>query len=178
MSNDQRLGPQNCLLLLVDRQPHSATEAQSEVWSLHRAITLILAKAAAEFDIPILVSTARTEAFSCLIFPAVLSIDPDLGLLERHPQNSWSDPSFHQLLYRVGTGRRRSIVVAGFWSDLSDFDTLDMTNYASNGHMFPVSQNRTDTEPQRGADRTTNNLHHVTPLSWQDTLLQWHCHAA
>lgn len=108
------LTPDNCLVTLIDLQPQmlfgvSNFDRQSVINS-----NVLLAKAAKLFEVPIVISTVETKAFSGHLWPQVRAVYPEQELIERSSMNSWDDEKFVGAVERTG---RRKIVLAGLWTE-------------------------------------------------------------
>ena len=75
---------------------------------------LVLAKAARVFDVPMILSTVETKAFSGNFWPQILAVFPGQGTIERSSMNSWDDANFVGAIEKTG---RKKIVLAGLWTE-------------------------------------------------------------
>jgi nicotinamidase-related amidase len=75
---------------------------------------LALAKGARVFDVPVVLSTVETKAFSGKMWPQLLAIFPDQEPIERSSMDSWDDKNFVTAVERTG---RKKIVLAGLWTE-------------------------------------------------------------
>ena len=108
------LTPDNCLVAVVDLQPQmlfgvASIDRQSVINS-----ATILGKAARIFDIPTVISTVETKAFSGDLWPQVAALFPDHMPIERTTMNSWDDAQFVAAVEKTG---RKKIVLAGLWTE-------------------------------------------------------------
>lgn len=123
MSNKTRLGPRsekglltpdNCVVALIDLQPQmlfgtSNFDRQSII-----NCNVALAKAARVFDVPVVLTTVETKAFSGYMWPQVQAVFPGEAPIERSTMNSWDDAAFLAAIRKSG---RRKIVMAGLWTE-------------------------------------------------------------
>ena len=108
------LTPDNCVVALIDHQPQmlfgvSNFERQGIINSV-----VALAKATRVFDVPVVLSTVETKAFSGNMWPQLRAIFPNQEPIERSSMNSWDDKNFVAAIERSG---RKKIVLAGLWTE-------------------------------------------------------------
>jgi nicotinamidase-related amidase len=108
------LTPDNCVVAIIDLQPQmlfgvSNLDRQSIINN-----NLVLAKAAKIFDVPVVLSTVETKAFSGNMWPQILAVFPKQEPIERTSMNSWDDPKFVAAIEKT---RRKKIVLSGLWTE-------------------------------------------------------------
>lgn len=108
------LTPDNCVVTLIDHQPQmlfgtSNFDRQGIINN-----TVALSKAARVFDVPVVLTTVETKAFSGNLWPQIRAIFPDQEPIERSAMNSWDDKNFVAAVERTG---RKKIVLAGLWTE-------------------------------------------------------------
>jgi nicotinamidase-related amidase len=79
---------------------------------LNNAVTL--AKAAALFDVPVILTTLRAKGFSGDLLPEIQAIFPGEQLIPRLTMNSWEDQNFRSAVTNFG---RQKIIIAGLWTE-------------------------------------------------------------
>jgi nicotinamidase-related amidase len=104
------LTPDNCVVTLIDLQPQmlfgvSNFDRQSIINN-----NLVLAKAAKVFEVPVVLSTVETKAFSGNRWPQIPAVFPKQEPIERSTMNSWDDKNFVGAIERSG---RKKIVLSG-----------------------------------------------------------------
>jgi nicotinamidase-related amidase len=109
------LTPDNCVITLIDHQPQmlfgvTSIDRQSLINNV-----VGFAKAAKIFDVPLILSTVETKAFSGNIWPQLQGIYPDQTPIERRSMNSWDDENFVAAVKKTG---RKKIVLAGLWTEV------------------------------------------------------------
>ncbi len=114
LSEKGLLPPGNCMVALIDLQPQmlfgvTNFDRQSVINN-----NLVLAKAARVFDVPTILSTVESKAFSGNFWPQILSVFPGQCTIERTTMNSWDDANFHAAIEKTG---RKKIVLAGLWTE-------------------------------------------------------------
>ncbi len=108
------LTPDNCVVTLIDLEPQmlfgvSNFDRQSVINN-----NLVLAKAARVFNVPVVLSTVESKAFSGNIWPQIRAVFPKQEPIERSSMNSWDDKNFVAAIEKSG---RRKIVLAGLWTE-------------------------------------------------------------
>src|SRR5262249_61455428 len=104
------LTPETCAMLLVDFQAGLGfgVESASRQVLLNNAVAL--ARAAAAFNVPVVVSTSASHVYSGPLLPALQDALPSVKAIERKNMNVWEDDTARNTV--VNTGRRRLIVAA------------------------------------------------------------------
>jgi nicotinamidase-related amidase len=170
MSNPELevLTPQNSQLIFIDQQPQMAFGVQSIDRQTLKNNVVALAKA---FGIPTTITTVETESFSGHTYPELLSVFPEVPLLERTSMNPWDDPKVHDALAAHG---RNKVVVSGLWTEVcnctfalsamleGDYEVY-MVADASGGTSVDVRNYAMQRMVQAG----------VVPMTWQQVLLEW-----
>src|SRR5712691_7205313 len=87
LSEKGLLTPDNCVVALIDLQPQmlfgvSNFDRQSIINN-----NLVLSKAARVFDVPVILSTVETKAFSGNFWPQILAVFPGQKPIERSTMN-------------------------------------------------------------------------------------------
>ncbi len=108
------LTPDNCVVTLIDLQPQmlfgvSNFDRQSVINN-----NLVLAKAAKVFDVPVVLSTVETKAFSGNMWPQIQAVFPGQAPIERSSMNAWDDKNFVAAIEKSG---RKKIVLTGLWTE-------------------------------------------------------------
>lgn len=108
------LTPDNCLVALIDLQPQMLFGVASGDRQVIVNNVLLLAKASSVFDVPVVLSTVESRAFSGLIMPQLQAVFPDHQPIERTTMNAWDEEAFVDAVRASG---RRKIVLAGLWTE-------------------------------------------------------------
>lgn len=114
LSEKGLLTPDNCVVTMIDLQPQmlfgvANFDRQSVINN-----NLILSKAARVFDVPVVLSTVETKAFSGNFWPQILAVFPGQEPIERSSMNSWDDKNFVAAIEKTG---RKKIVLTGLWTE-------------------------------------------------------------
>jgi nicotinamidase-related amidase len=133
---DHLLTPQNCVIALIDFQPGqyaTVTSASREQIDLG---VVTLAKLAAAYEIPIVVSTVAVGmGVNEPTVPEIMQELPGVEEIDRTGVNAWEDADFRAAI--EGTGRKK-VVMAGLWTEVClAFPTLDML--AAGYDVYPVA---------------------------------------
>jgi nicotinamidase-related amidase len=108
------LTPDNCVVTFIDHQPQMLFGVTNFDRQSIINYTVALAKAARIFEIPVVLSTVETKAFSGNMWPQLKAIFPDQKPIERTTMNSWDDRNFVGAIEKT---RRKKIVLAGLWTE-------------------------------------------------------------
>jgi nicotinamidase-related amidase len=109
------LTPENCAVVFIDHQPQMTFGvANIERQQLVNNVVM-LAKAAKEFNIPVILTAVETESFSGYIWPQLMDVFPGQQPIERTSMNSWDDPAFRVAIEKTG---KKNIILAGLWTEV------------------------------------------------------------
>lgn len=108
------LTPDNCVVAFIDHQPQmlfgtSNFDRQAIINS-----TVALAKATRIFDVPVVLTTVETKAFSGNMWPQLKAVYRHQEPIERSSMNSWDDQNFVAAIERSG---KKKIVLCGLWTE-------------------------------------------------------------
>ncbi len=108
------LTPDNCVVTLIDLQPQMLFGVANFDRQTVINQNLILAKAARVFDVPVVLTTVETKAFSGHMWPQIEAVFPNQTPIERSSMNSWDDANFVRAIEASG---RKKVVLAGLWTE-------------------------------------------------------------
>jgi nicotinamidase-related amidase len=108
------LTPDNCVVTMIDLQGQMLFGVSNFDRQTIINNNVMLAKAAKLFGVPTIISTVETKSFSGNTWPQVLSVFPNLPLIERTSMNSWDDKNFVAAVEKTG---RKKIVLTGLWTE-------------------------------------------------------------
>lgn len=114
LSEKGLLTPDNCAVAIIDLQPQMLFGVANFDRQLVINNNELLCKAARVFDVPVVLSTVETKAFSGQMWPQIQAIFPQQTPIERSTMNSWDDKSFVAAVEKAG---RKKIVLAGLWTE-------------------------------------------------------------
>lgn len=116
--------PQDSAIAFIDFEP----QMTFGVANIDRAMLMnnvtLLAKAAKEFKVPVVLSSVETESFSGYVWPQLLDVFPGQPIVERSSMNSWDDAGFRRAIEATG---RKNILMTGLWTEVCvTFPTIEM----------------------------------------------------
>ena len=109
------LTPENCVAIFIDHQPQMTFGVANIDRQTLFNNTLVLAKAAKIFQVPTILTTVETEAFSGRMWPQLLDVFPGNEPIERTSMNSWEDEAFVAAVRATG---RKKLVIAALWTEV------------------------------------------------------------
>jgi nicotinamidase-related amidase len=165
------LTPTNCQLIFIDQQPQMAFGVQSIDRQVLKNNTVALAKAAKAFNIPTIITTVETEAFSGHTYPELLDIFPGKDILERSSMNSWDDQKVRDAL---ATNGKKKVVVSGLWTEVcnNSFALCAMLEGGYEIYMVADASGGTSKEAHDYAMQRMIQAG-VVPVTWQQVMLEW-----
>jgi nicotinamidase-related amidase len=104
-ATDHLLKPSQCALLLIDQQAGLAFGVSSLDRQTLLNNTIALARTAAVFSIPVIVSTSASKVYSGPLMPSVHAALPDAPIIERRGMNVWEDDTARDAVVRTGRSR-------------------------------------------------------------------------
>ncbi len=114
LSEKGLLTPDNCVVAIIDLQPQMLFGVANFDRQLVINNNELLCKAAQVFEVPVVLSTVETKAFSGQMWPQIQAIFPRQTPIERSTMNSWDDKAFVAAVEKAG---RKKIVLAGLWTE-------------------------------------------------------------
>jgi nicotinamidase-related amidase len=108
------LTPDNCVVAFIDLQPQMLFGVANFDRQMIINNNVALAKAARVYDIPVVLSTVETKAFSGNMWPQMQAVFPHQVPIERSSMNSWDDANFVAAIEQSG---RKKIVLSGLWTE-------------------------------------------------------------
>lgn len=109
------LTPENHTVILIDHQPQMAFAVNSiETTLLINNVTQV-AKSAALFDVPTILTTVAESSFSGPLFPSVQAAFPDQEPIDRTTMNTWEDGRVTDRVNEIG---RKKLVIAALWTEV------------------------------------------------------------
>src|SRR6201987_1603235 len=115
LSEKGLLTPDNCVVALIDHQPQMLFGVGNFDRQAIINNTVALAKATRVFDVPVVLTTVETKAFSGNLWPQIRAVFPRQETIERSSMNSWDDRNFVAAVEKTG---RKKIVLAGLWTEV------------------------------------------------------------
>ena len=109
------LTPSDHALILIDHQSQMAFATHSIATEVLRNNTALVAKSAAGFRVPTILTTVAEKSFSGPIFDEITEAFPGVPAIDRTSMNTWEDPRIADRVNAIGKGR---IVFAGLWTSV------------------------------------------------------------
>lgn len=114
--SERLLTPSNHTLMLVDHESQMGFAVNSHPMEVVINATHGLAKTAALFEVPTIVTTVMAQHFSGPLFQGVREVFPDTSCwIDRTTMNPWEDDRVRDRVRETG---RNKIVLAGLWTEV------------------------------------------------------------
>jgi len=110
------LTPENCAIVFIDHQEKmlfGVTDTDRQVLISN---TLILAKAARIFKLPVILTASESPLFSGDIIPQLSELFPAQQTIKHSSMNAWESTEFVTAIRRSG---RQNVLIAALWSEAS-----------------------------------------------------------
>lgn len=114
LSEKGLLTPDNCVVAMIDLQPQMLFGVCNFDRQAIINNNVALAKAARVFNVPVILTTVESTAFSGHTWPQVLAALGHPTPIERSSMNSWDDANFVAAVKKTG---RKKIVLCGLWTE-------------------------------------------------------------
>ena len=165
------LTPHNSQLIIIDHQPQMAFGVQSIDRQVLKNNTVALAKAAVAFDIPAILTTVETLAFSGNAYPELLDVFPGQPVLERSSMNSWDDQKVRDALQANG---RKKVIVAGLWTEVCN-NSFALSAMAEGDYEIYMVADASGGTSKEAHDYAMLRMIQagVVPVTWQQVMLEW-----
>ncbi len=109
------LSPTDHALVLIDFQSQMAFATHTIDISALRNNAALIAKGAAGFKVPVVLTTVAEKSFSGPMFPELPAIFPGQTVFDRTSMNTWEDQPVIDEINRIG---KRRLVLAGLWTSV------------------------------------------------------------
>lgn len=113
------LTPKDHALILIDYQSQMAFATRSIDVAALRTNAALVARAAAGFGVPTILTTVAEKSFSGPMFKEVTDAFPGQRLIDRTSMNAWEDAGVIKAVNDIGKQR---IVLAGLWTSVCIVD--------------------------------------------------------
>ncbi|GAB2818060.1 hydrolase [Streptomyces chlorus] len=135
-SDDHLISPDDAALVLIDYQPEQVRTVRSTSLALMMLNTTAVARAAAAYELPVVLTTVGVEmGVNTGTIEELRAELPDVPEIDRTTLNSWEDPDFRAAVEATG---RKKIIMTGLWTEVCvAFPTLDMLREGY--EVYPVS---------------------------------------
>jgi nicotinamidase-related amidase len=166
----QLLTPDNCVVLLIDYQPQMFFAVQSMDRQLVKNNVLGLAKAAAAFRVPTILSAVTPSDFGGPFSKDIVDLFPGNAIIQRTSMNAWEDDAFVRAVRDTGRDR---LVIAALWTEVClTYPTLSAIEQGFT--VYPVVDASAGTSPDahEWAMRRVVQAGAV-PVTWLQVMLEW-----
>ena len=109
------IDPTNHLLIMIDFQSQMSFATKSIDAVNLRNNAALVARAAAGFGVPSILTTVAEKTFSGPMYEEITSAFPGQALIDRTSMNTWEDPNIIAKVNEIGKGR---VVLAGLWTSV------------------------------------------------------------
>jgi len=113
------LTPSDHTLILIDHQPQMTFATGSIDPVALRNNAALVSKAAKEFSVPTILTSAAEKSFAGPLYEEIRSVFPEVPVIDRTTMNSWEDPRITERVNTIGKSR---IVLAGLWTGVCIVD--------------------------------------------------------
>jgi nicotinamidase-related amidase len=125
--------PADTAVVFIDHQP----QMLFGVSNIDRASLInnvvLLAKAAKEFRVPVVLTAVETESFSGYVWPQLLDVFPGQEVIGRTSMNSWDDSAFRKAIAATG---RKNFLMTGLWTEVCvTWPTIEMLGAGFNVYV-------------------------------------------
>jgi nicotinamidase-related amidase len=168
--DSQLLTPDNHTLMLVDHEGQMALAVGSHPLELVLNATAGLAKTAALFAVPTIVTTVSERSFSGPLFPAIRAVFPDeQDRIDRTTMNPWEDAAVRERFESIG---RRKVVIAGLWTEVCV--ALPVIHAIEDGYEAYVVADACGGVSAEAHERAVQRMVQAgaRPLTWMQYLLE------
>lgn len=107
--------PQDSAVVFIDDQPQMTFGVADIERSLLINNVTLLAKAAKEFNVPVVLTGVETESFSGYVWQQLVDVFPGQLVVERSSMNAWDDAGFRKAIEATG---RKNIILTGLWTEV------------------------------------------------------------
>ncbi|MEM9651335.1 MAG: hydrolase [Actinomycetota bacterium] len=167
---DHLLTPENSALVLIDYQPGLV----HGTFSIERNVLInnvvAMAKAAALYDLPVILSTVGVDAgYQEPTIPELTEVLPDITPIDRRTVDAWDTPEFQEPVRATG---RRKIIMAALWTEVClVYPALDMLLEGYEIYaLSDVSGGTTVDAHQRGMERLIQAG--AIPVTWEAVMAE------
>jgi nicotinamidase-related amidase len=141
--------PEDAAVVFIDHQPQMLFGVASSDRATLINNVVLLAKVAKEFNVPTVLTSVETEAFSGYVWPQLLDVFPGQPVVERSSMNSWDDAGFRKAIEATG---RKNIIMTGLWTEVCvTWPTIEMLGQGYNIYVVEDCCGATSSAAQEAA---------------------------
>lgn len=164
------LDPAQSAVMIVDHQPQMYFGVESHPRCEIENNVVGLAKAAALFAVPCVLTTVAAQTFSGPIYSKIQDVFPQVAPIDRTAINAWEDINLKQAVQ--GTNRKK-IIIAGLWTEACVlFPTLCMLQ---DGYEVYVVTDASGGASKEAHDMAVLRMKQAgaKPVTWMQVMLEW-----
>ena len=113
------LTPADHTLILIDFQSQMTFAAHSIDATILRTNAALVARAAAGFGVPTILTSAAAKSFAGPTYDEITEVFPGAEVIDRTTMNAWEDPNIIKRVNAIGKDR---LVLAGLWTSVCIVD--------------------------------------------------------
>ena len=167
---DHLLAPENSALVLIDYQPGLLDGTHSIERDVLVNNVVAMAKAAALYDLPVVLSTVGVAAgYQQDTIPELGEILVDVEAIDRNTVDAWDSPEFRRAVEATG---RRKIIMGALWTEVClVYPALDMLLEGYGIYVLSdVSGGTTVDAHERGMQRLIQAG--AVPVTWEAVMAE------
>ena len=167
---DTLLDPEKCVVIIIDHEPQMYFGVESTSRCAIENNVTGLAKAAALFKVPCILTTVEAQSFSGLTASKIQQVYPGVQPIDRTTINSWEDQNLKKAV--EGSGRKKA-VLAGLWTEACvAFPALSMKH---DGYDVYVVTDACGGASKEAHDMAVLRMTQagVKPVTWMQVMLEW-----
>jgi nicotinamidase-related amidase len=164
------LDPEQCVVLIIDHQPHMYFGVESASRAMIMNSVLGLAKTAAAFGVPCLLTTVEANTFSGHLYSKLQNALPQTVPIDRTAINCWEDQNLRSAVEATG---RKNVILSGLWTEACvTFPALSMYQ---DGYKVYVAVDACAGASKAAHENALTRMTKagVIPLTWQQLLLEF-----
>jgi len=170
LSEKGLLTPDNCVVALIDYEPQMLFGVANFDRQTIINNVVAFAKATRVFEVPTILTTVESKAFSGNMWPQLQAVFPGQTPIERSSMNSWDDEHFVAAVKKTG---RKKIVLAGLWTETCV--ALPTVQAIHDGYEIYVVEDCCGDVSQLAHDNAMKRVIQAgaKPVSSLSTMLEW-----
>ena len=164
------LDPEQSAAVIIDHEPQMYFGVESTSRRMVEEGVTGLAKAAALFNVPCILTTVEAKSFSGLMASKIQQVYPSAQPIDRTSINSWEDEHFKRAVESSG---RKKLLLAGLWTEACvAFPALCMKQDGYDVYVV--------TDACGGATKNAHDMAvlrmvqaGIKPVTWMQVMLEW-----
>jgi nicotinamidase-related amidase len=164
------LDPADCVLMVVDHQSQMYFGVESKSRGAIMNAVKGLTKAAAIFQVPVIMTTVEEKTFSGPTFDGVTSVFPGHFPIDRTTLNAWEDNRVKKAVADTG---RKNLIIAGLWTEVCV--AFPAISALSDGYNVTIVTDACGGSSRDAHDAAIQRMLQagVAVTTWQALMLEW-----